>query len=83
MYELEFERNKLSIPALEILNVVDKYIDLIEGSQGKGTIKSLPIHYEFYDALDTSIKYHTEDHQSIIDRSYRGAMFVRDEESFE
>ncbi len=78
MNELNFKRKELSHRALEILDVVDKYIDIIEARCGKGSVKSLPIHWMFYDDLDTSIKYHTEDHQSITDRTYRGCLFVRD-----
>lgn len=83
MNELNFNRNKLSIPAREILTVVDNYIDAIEGRYGEGAVNKLPIHWQYYDDLDKSMKYHTEDNQSIKDRTYRGVVLVRDSESWE
>lgn len=83
MKELDFDRDELSIPAKEILEIADKYIDAIEGRHGAGIVKKLPIHWQYYDDLDRSIRFHTEDNQSIKERTYRGAMFFRDSGSWE
>ena len=82
MKELDFDRDELSIPAKEILEIADKYIDAIERVLGKGAVKKLPIHFQYYDDLDRSIRFHTEDNQSIEDRTYRGAKLFRDCQSW-
>ena len=83
MIDLSFDRNELSIPAKEILAVVDKYIDAIEKRYGEGAVKELPIHWRYFDDLDKSMRYHTEDNQSITDRTFRGVVLVRDSESWD
>lgn len=80
MNELDFYKGDLSIPAREALTAVDAYIDTMNGLYGSGSVKRITLHHECYDDLERSIKYHTEDSQSIVDHTYRGAVFVRDME---
>ena len=65
MNELDFNKDDLSIPAREALSAVDAYIDTMNSLYGRGSVKKITLHHECYDDLSRSIKYHTEDSQSI------------------
>ena len=82
MADVTIKLEKLSIPAHQTLNIVDRYADLIESRTGK-KIKNLSLHWQCYDDLDKSIRYQTGGEESLKEMTYRGIEIIRDDTSWD
>jgi hypothetical protein len=74
---LEIDAKKLSIPARQTLETLDRYIDFWSDHDRGMKLTVLDLYRERWDELETSIRHQTDGEQSLETHDYRGLKLVK------